>query len=305
MKQIADAIPDDLTDKPINDIHQKVTDTIISYLENGITPWQRPWNVHDTSFRIPCNSLSQKPYSGVNVLLLWGAARERVFSSHEWASFKQWSANKESIRKGEKGTMVVYYDFMEKEEDGEIKKIPFIKSYSVFNRCQLSSYNPDNKLNIEETPLAQRIAFADLFVLHTHAKVKHIGAKACYRPDTDEIRLPKISAFKDTDHSSATENLYSTLFHELVHWSGHPSRLNREFGKRFGDHAYAAEELLAELGSAFLCADLYISRDPRKDHASYIASWLQALKNNKYLITSAANNASKAVNYLKQFQPPF
>ena len=305
MKQVADTIPDNLSNKPLNDIHQKVTDTIISYLEKGTTPWQRPWKSHDTSFRIPCNSQSQKAYSGVNVLLLWGAAQEKEFASHEWASFKQWSANKESIRKGEKGTMVVYYDFIEKEEEGEWKKIPFIKSYTVFNRCQLSSYIPNEQVTLEETPLATRIASADLFVHHTQAKVKHVGSKACYRRDTDEIRMPKISAFKDTEHSTATENLYSTMFHELVHWSGHPARLNREFGKRFGDHAYAAEELLAELGAAFLCADLNISKDPRKDHASYIASWLQALKNNKYLITSAANNASKAVHYLKQLQPPF
>ena len=292
------------TDTPRPDIHQKVTNTIIQHLEAGTTPWQRPWLGGEYNlFRIPKNATSNKTYNGINILLLWCASFAQEYSSNEWASFRQWSQQKESIRKGEKGTMVVYYDFIEKEEDGEIKKIPFMKSYTVFNRCQLASFQPNEEIVNPSKPLAETIDTAEAFVANTKAIVKHEGTRACFIPSKDEINMPPLSAFIDTTQSTATENYYSTLLHELVHWSGHPHRLDRTFGKRFGDYTYAAEELVAELGAAFLCAELEITREPRPDHASYIASWLEALKNNKYLITSAANTASKAVDYLWHLQP--
>jgi len=291
----------DIKAKP--DIHQQVTNTIIKQLEAGTTPWQKPWNVNDGSFRLPKNTISNKNYNGVNVLLLWGASIEKEYTCHEWASFRQWSEKKEQIRKGEKGTMVVYYDTFEKEVDGEIKKIRFLKSYNVFNRCQLASFDPTSTAIEPVQSLVECIENAESFVANTKAIIKHKGSRACYIPSKDEIHMPKQSAFIDTDHSSATENYYSTLAHELVHWSGTPERTDRKFGKRFADPTYAAEELVAELGAAFLCAELEITREPRKDHASYIANWLTVLKNNKYFITDAASAASKAVGYLNALQP--
>lgn len=298
------------TSAPVNDtqprvdLYQKVTDTIVQHLEAGTTPWQKPWTGGEvTPFRMPKNNTTNKHYNGINVLLLWCSSFAQDFSSNEWASFRQWNEQKESVRKGEKGTMVVYYDKMEKEVDGEIKKIPFMKSYVVFNRCQLNSFQPDADIVLPSKPLATRLEHVENYVVNTKAIIKHKGKQACFVPSKDEIHLPKREAFKDTQHSTATENYYSTLLHELVHWSGHPNRLDRSFGKRFGDYTYAAEELVAELGAAFLCSELEITREPSKDHANYIANWLTALKNNKYLVTAAANTASKAVDYLRHLQP--
>lgn len=290
--------------QPRVDLYQKVTDTIIQHLEAGTTPWQKPWAGGEvTPFRMPKNNTTNKHYNGINVLLLWCSSFAQDFCSNELASFRQWNEQKESVRKGEKGTMVVYYDKMEKEVDGEIKKIPFMKSYVVFNRCQLNSFQPETDIELPSKPLATRLEHVENYVVNTKAVIKHKGKQACFVPSKDEIHLPKREAFKDTEHSTATENYYSTLLHELVHWSGHPNRLDRSFGKRFGDYTYAAEELVAELGAAFLCSELEITREPRKDHANYIANWLAALKNNKYLVTAAANTASKAVDYLRHLQP--
>ncbi len=290
--------------KPRIDLYQKVTDTIIEHLESGTTPWQKPWLGNEVNpFRMPKNIVSNKGYNGINVLLLWCSSFAQEFTSNEWASFRQWNQQKESIRKGEKGTMVVYYDMMEKEVDGELKKVPFMKSYVVFNRCQLNSYQPDSEIILPSKPLAERLDHVESYITNTNAIVKHKGKKACFVPSKDEIHMPKKEAFIDTDHSTATENYYSTLLHELVHWSGHSNRLDRSFGNRFGDYTYAAEELVAELGAAFLCSELEITREPSQDHANYIANWLTALKNNKYLVTAAANTASKAVDYLWHLQP--
>lgn len=303
MKHITEALPD-VTQPPKFDVYQRVTDTIIEHLEAGTTPWQKPWRGGaETPFSIPKNGVSGKQYNGINILLLWSTAIANDYQSHEWGSFRQWNEKKESVRKGEKGTMVVYYDFIEKEVEGEIKKVPFMKSYVVFNKCQLNSYKPDEVIAEPVKPLVERMEHVEKFISNTKAVIRHKGIRACYMPLKDEINMPKKSAFIDTEHSTATENYFSTLCHELIHWSGHPSRQERKFGKRFGDDTYAAEELVAELGSAFLCAELSITRQTRLDHANYIANWLQVLKNNKYVITNAANAASKAVTYLNSLQP--
>jgi len=303
MSNTASSTPE-TENKPRVDLYQKVTDTIIQHLESGTTPWQKPWVGNEPNpFRMPKNYISDRSYNGINVLLLWCSSFAQEFTSNEWASFRQWNQQKESIRKGEKGTMVVYYDMIEKEVDGELKKLPFMKSYVVFNRCQLQSWQPGEETILPSQPLAQRLEQAEKYITNTKAVIKHKGKKACFVVSKDEINMPKPEAFIDTELSTATENYYSTLLHELVHWSGHSSRLDRSFGKRFGDYAYAAEELVAELGAAFLCSELEITREPRKDHANYIANWLTALKNNKYLVTAAANTASKAVDYLRDLQP--
>jgi len=303
MKHISESVPT-VIDNAKTDVHQRVTNTIIKYLENGVTPWIKPWKSGNDTFKLPKNLVSDKSYNGINTLLLWGAAHEHEYTSNVWGSFKQWKSKNEQIKKGERGTTVLYYDFIEKEDDnGEVVKVPFIKTYVVFNKCQLASYEPDEVIIEEQPPLVQRIDQAENFVANTKAVIKHKGTKACYKLSSDEIYMPKKSLFFDTAHSTATENYYSTLGHELIHWSGHESRINREFGKRFGDKAYAAEELVAEFGASFLCAELNISREPRKDHADYIGHWMQALKSNKYLLANAANTASRSVAYLKSLQP--
>jgi len=232
---------------------------------------------------------------------LWCANINKNFNNAEWATFKQWSEKNETIRKGEKGSMIVYYDVIEKEEDNEIKKIPFLKSYHVFNRCQLNRYEPQEEQPKEEViPLVQRLEIVDSFVENTQAVIEHGKDGAFYRPSEDKIYMPSVEAFQETATSTATEGYYSTLLHELVHWSGAEKRLNRTKGKKFGDNAYAVEELIAELGAAFLCAEFDIATTQKGDHANYIAGWLKVLKDNKNCIITAASEASKAVNYMKQ-----
>lgn len=297
------------------DIYQQVTDTIIAHLEKGVVPWSCPWKTKSTfSFGMPFNHASGKAYQGVNIVLLWCAALQHNYQQSEWATFKQWSFKKEKIRKGEKGTMIIYYDTYEKEKDGEIEKVPFIKSSYVFNRCQLESHmqeedNDDDWDLLVDEEVAnkknsiQEIEAIEKFVENTDAWIENEDYGACYIGATDKIYMPYPMLFKVDENYSATDAWYATLFHELIHWTGHPKRLNRERHRKFGDKVYANEELIAEMGSAFLCSDFDISTRQYADQASYIAHWLKVLKENKYAIVKAASEASKAVGYLKGLQP--
>lgn len=287
------------------DIQQQVTDTIIKQLEAGTVPWNQPWIGGE--FRLPGlpkNFVSGNKYKGINILLLWGSSIEQEFSSTEWATFKQWSEKKECIRKGEKGSMIVYYDTLEREVDGEIKKIPFLKSSVVFNRCQLASFVPEVRSIpqnlVDPVSILYRV---EEFVDNTKATVAHVGSSACYNRSDDVIYMPDMDKFISTDKYSATEAYYFTLLHELHHWAGAPKRLNRTKGKKFGDADYALEELTAELGAAFLSSELEITTPEKADHASYIAGWLKALKDDKQFIFRAASEASKSVEYLHGLQP--
>jgi antirestriction protein ArdC len=292
------------TPKVGKDLYQQVTDTIISHLEAGTAPWHKPWKGGDSiPFRLPKNYTTGKHYQGVNILLLWAASMDKEYSLNEWASFKQWSSKKESIRKGEKGTLITYYDTFEKEVEGEIKSIPFLKCSVVFNRSQLASYETEKETAWEPCPLPEMVEKADTFIANTKVAVKETGYKACYVPSIDEIYMPTKNSFINTEELTSTEAWYATLCHELVHATGHEKRLNRKFGKRFGDNSYAFEELVAEMGAAFLCASLEITNTPKKEHANYISHWLNILKQDKQAIFTAASAASKAVEYLKTIQP--
>lgn len=286
------------------DIHQTVTNTIIAQLEKGTPPWQKPWNAGMlTPFTLPKNGNTGKTYRGINIPLLWMSAAAQDFTTQEWASFNQWKEKKESIAKGQKGTLIIYYDTFEREnKDGEIEKIPFVKTSFVFNRCQLASYTPEEYQPPEPTPLVERIARVDEFVANSKAIIKHGGNRAFYAPASDSITMPFQQRFIDTTTRTATEGYYSVLLHELAHWTGHKSRLDRLSNNRFGSKPYAFEELIAELGSAFLCAEMEITNAPKSDHASYIASWLDVLKNDKKAILTAASEATKICDFLQGFQ---
>jgi antirestriction protein ArdC len=287
------------------DIHQQVTDSIIQQLEAGTVPWRKPWNGgNNRPFKIPQNLTTGKKYRGINILLLWGSAFKNHFTTDEWGSFKQWQEKKECVRKGEKGSMIVYYDTMEKEVEGELKKIPFIKSSVVFNRSQLASYEEEQHEELKDLPnLIERVERVDSFITNTEVTIEHKDYRACYVPSEDKILMPHQQAFKHTETRTATEGYYSVLLHELTHWTGSPKRTNRKFGKKFGDKDYATEELIAELGAAFMCAEFGITAKDIADHSAYIASWLQVLKNNKHCIITAASEASKAIDFLQGLQP--
>jgi antirestriction protein ArdC len=288
------------------DIHQKISNQIIAQIERGAGEFRLPWQQPDGSLVRPINVASGRRYNGVNILALWAAAQEFGFVSGLWGTFRQWAEIGAQVRKGEKATFVVFYReraaVSDQSDDEEAKQQSRFcaKATPVFAAEQVDNYHPD--LPPTRDPVTA-IADAERFVAATGAAIIHEGHRAFYSPSTDAICLPPRDAFTGTDTCSPTESFYATIFHELTHWSGHESRCNRQLGQRFGDQAYAIEELVAELGAAFLCADLAVSSAPRADHAAYLANWLQVLKSDKRAIFVAASKASKAVAFLEGLQP--
>jgi antirestriction protein ArdC len=230
------------------------------------------------------------------------------YESHEWASFKQWQERGANVRKGEKGTPIVFYKNLHVEssdvdasEDAEGgRTIPFARASWVFNAAQVDGHVAQATA-LPESPLFERIASVDRVIEATGAQIEYGGSRACYNRLTDRISIPDERAFFGTETSTAQEAFYSTILHELAHHSGSESRLNREKGKRFADRAYAFEELIAELSAAFLCSELGITNDPRPDHAQYLVQYLAILKNDKKAIFTAAAAASAATDFILAF----
>lgn len=287
------------------DVYMRVTNRIIADLEQGVRPWTKPWSAGNAQTRItrPLRH-NGEPYSGINVVLLWSEAVTRGFSSATWMTFRQALALGAHVRKGETGSLVVYANRItrtETSDDGTeaLREIPFMKGYTVFNVEQIDGLPQE----YDATPPqiidpVQRIVHADAFFKATRADIRHGGAQAYYAIGADYVQMPPFVTFQDA------ESYYATLSHEVTHWTRHSSRLDRDFGrKRYGDEGYAREEFVAELGSAFLCADLGLALEPREDHASYIASWLEVLKEDKRFIFSAAAHAQRAVDFLHRLQP--
>lgn len=274
------------------DIYQTVTDSIVEALESGVKPWVCPWVRNGVAAGLPANFSTDTAYSGINIMLLWCSAAKQGFQDSRWLTYKQAQELGGQVRKGEIGTTAIFYKALEKEaDDGEIEKIPMLKSFTVFNVEQIDG------LDIETAPQPvtqfDPLAKVEAVITRTGAKITECGVKAYYQPSTDEIRLPERFRFEDA------ANFYATGLHELVHWSGAKHRLNREKRGRFGSEGYAFEELIAELGSAFLMADLGVVGEVQ--HESYIASWLKSLKDDKRYIFKAASAASKAHRYLMDY----
>jgi antirestriction protein ArdC len=287
------------------DVYERITNQIVAELEKGVRPWNKPWNAEHAAGRITrplrANGI---PYQGINVLMLWSAALDKGYAAPIWMTFKQALELKACVRKGEHGSLVVYADKIVRTETdtatGEESEhaIPFMKGYTVFNVEQVDGL-PEHfyAKPAPRTETVQRIAHAEKFFAATGATVRHGGNRAFYSPASDYIQMPPFESFRDA------EAYYATLAHEATHYTRHPSRLNRDFGrKRYGDEGYAVEELVAELGSAFLCADLELTPEVRDDHASYIASWIKVLKNEKRAIFSAASHAQRAADFLHGLQ---
>jgi antirestriction protein ArdC len=288
---------------PRLDLYAKVTGQIVSELERGVTPWTKPWSAEHLAGHVsrPLRH-NQRPYSGMNVLLLWSRAVSSGYRAPVWMTFRQALELGAHVRKAEVGTMVVYasaFSKNEQDDEGRIseRKIPFLKTYTVFNVEQIEGLAAAYHAPMEVLEPDRRIERAERFFAATGADIRHGGAEAYYALQLDRVQLPPFEAFRDP------ESYYATLAHECTHWTRHPSRLDRDFGrKRFGDEGYAKEELVAELGAAFLCADLGLELTPRPDHAAYIASWLQALRGDQRLIFTAATHAQRAVDYLAALQ---
>jgi antirestriction protein ArdC len=289
------------------DIYTRITTAIVAELEKGARPWVKPWSAEHAAGRItrPLRHNGQ-PYSGINILSLWASATVHGFAAPIWMTYRQATELGAHVRKGEKGSPVVYANSITRTEEagdgsGEVEReIHFLKGYTVFNVEQIDGL-PAQYTAIAEPPLdpVARIERAEAFFAATGAVIGHGGNRAFYRPATDSIQMPPFEAFRDA------ESYYATLAHETTHWTGHESRLPREFGsKRFGSEGYAMEELVAELGAAFLCADLDLTLEPRPDHAGYIAHWLNVLKADNRAIFTAASHAQRAADFVNGLQKP-
>ncbi|MFE3836464.1 ArdC family protein [Pseudogemmobacter sonorensis] len=286
------------------DVYQKVTDKIVADLEQGQLTWIKPWSNGNLEGRItrPLRH-NGTPYNGINVLMLWAASVEAGFTASHWMTFQQAKALGGHVRKGERGSLVVYANTITKTEEGENgqdeeRTIPFMKGYTVFNVEQIEGL-PDQYRTPPSAVIdpVQRIAHAEAFFTATGAELRHGGNRAYYSGGSDHVQMPAFEAFR------SPESYYATLAHELTHWTKHPARLDRDFGrKRWGDEGYAREELVAELGAAFLCADLALTLEPSADHAAYIQSWLTVLKGDKRAIFTAAAHAQRAADYLHGLQ---
>ena len=293
------------TNTPRQDIYSRITDQIVGALESGVKPWTQPWNAAHAAGPVsrPLR-FNGESYSGINVLTLWASAMERSFAAPIWMTFKQARELGGHVRKGEKGSPVVYANTIVKTETDQASgddvdvTIPFMKGYTVFNVDQIEGL-PAHYYAIadgEQNP-DTRDERAEAFFAATGARVETGGNSAYYRIDTDHIQMPAFESFVDA------QRYYATLAHESIHWTRHEDRLDRSFGrKRFGDEGYAREELVAELGAAFLCADLGLTLEDRDDHAAYIGSWLKVLKDDKRAIFSAAAHAQRAADYLHGLQ---
>jgi antirestriction protein ArdC len=279
----------------VTDLYASVTQRIITALEAGTVPWQCPWRSAAGDAR-PANATTARPYRGINVLLLNVQAMARGYSCSRWLTFAQALAVGGHVRKGEQGTQIVFFKLRELDapqvcaDPGERRVVPLLRAFTVFNVDQVDDLpdaltpKPMEQVSWEPLDAAEHI------LAQSGAVIRHGGSKAFYAPDADVIQLPPTSAF------DAADDYYATALHELTHWTGHSTRCDRPLGMRHGIDAYAFEELVAEMGAAFLSS--YCGLSARMQHASYIASWLQALRGDKRLIFTAASQAQKAADYV-------
>jgi antirestriction protein ArdC len=302
MTQYKEAINETRTRK--QNVHQTITDQIVASIEAGAGAFTMPWH-RNADVATPTNLVTGNPYNGVNVIALWVAAEQRGFASNYWATYRQWRLRGDQVRKGEKGSIIVFYKQMKFEgpdaaTDGQERKAYFYARASrVFNAEQVDGWEPSEPVGRD---FAGVLLETEQFVTATAADIRCGGDRAYYRPHSDHIQMPDRNRFTGTDTISATESYYATLLHELAHWSGHSRRLDRDLSGRFGKEAYAMEELIAELGAAFLCSDLGVTNQPRPDHAAYIANWLTVLKKDTRAIFTAASKANEAKQFLLGLQ---
>jgi antirestriction protein ArdC len=270
------------------DLYQQVTDKIVAALENGTRPWKKSW-IGASSAPLRHNGVA---YTGINVLLL-GLSD---FSNPYWMTYKQAQEYGGQVRKGEKSTHIVFFKplAIKDRATNEDKTIPLMRGYSVFNAKQIDGLPDRFIVKPEPRHNDERNAIVEKFIADTGANIKHGGDKAFYVPSGDYIQMPMAECF------GGINDYYATLAHELTHWTGHESRLDRSLKTISGTKDYAREELVAELGSAFVCANLGIESEPRPDHVEYIAEWLSVLKADSRAIFQVSSAAQKAADFLMQ-----
>ena len=289
------------------DIYARITERIVAQLEEGVRPWVQPWRAGNAAGRItrPLRH-NGEPYSGMNVLLLWSEAMARGYAAPIWMTFKQARELGAHVRKGQTSSTVIYASRFTKTEtdargDEVERDIPFLRAYGVFNVEQIEGL-PEHYYHRPAPVIdpVERIKRADRFFAHAGAKVRHGGSRAFYAPSSDHIQMPPFETFRDA------ASYVAVLSHEHIHWTAKADRVGRDLTRYAKDKTERArEELVAEIGSALLCADLGIvpELEPRPDHAAYVGSWLSVLGDDKRAIFQAAAHAQRAVNFLHALQP--
>lgn len=283
------------------DIRQAITDRIIFMLEKGGNHAQKRWT-QAAQNGFPRNGKTGEPYKGVNVLLLWGEAMEKSYTSNVWMTYKQAAGMGAQVHKGEKAVMCCYFEMLKSKdkqassegqdgEEGKPGSYLMCKPFWLFNVAQIEGL-PESFTTPAVTQEFNPIAEAEKLLAASGATINHGFDGAFYAPSKDQICLPLRERF------TTPENYYATALHELTHWTGHERRLNRQFGKRFGDDAYAFEELVAELGAAFVVGHIGFVDATIETHASYLENWLRVLKNDKTAIFTAAKQANLAFDFL-------
>ena len=285
------------------DVYSRITAEIIAAIENGAGEWRAPWFHDGTDIARPKNVASGKKYRGVNVLALWVAGMARGYGDGLWGTYRQWQAAGAQVRKGERSTAVVLWkeikgsrqDVDEDDEKGSGRL--FARSFNVFNAAQVDGYERPTADDAHELPESERLAHAEEFIANLGIKTVFGGSRAYYLPSSDTVFMPRFSAFQDA------VSFYSTWLHEHGHAVGSPGRLDRDLSGSFGSASYAAEELVVEIMSGFVLADLGIAHHPRPDHAAYISSWLECLKRDSKAIFTAASKAQQAADWMHAQQP--
>jgi antirestriction protein ArdC len=285
--------------------YDDITSKIIAELEDGRVPWVQPWGTPSAKAQLamPKNASTDRTYSGINVLILWGAVIEQGYAGQSWLTFRQALALGGNVRKGERGITVVYADRFVPEHakrsaaasGGEARAIPFLKRFTVFNTDQCDGLPAEIATVAPPPPPGSIEPRVEALIKATGIDVRIGGNRAFYAPAQDYVQVPPPAAFFEPI------NWHRTALHELGHASGHASRLNRDLSGSFGSRKYAFEELVAEMNAAFCCASLGIA--PTVRHADYIGSWLEVLREDNRAIVRAASLASKAADYLLGFLP--
>lgn len=286
----------------LNAVYENVTNSIIKSLESGCLPWVKSWE-YNQALRLPQNAVTGKTYQGTNIILLWLAGG---YSSNKWLTFKQAKDLGGCVIKGERGTKIIFCKpvtstkEMENVTTGKAEDVEYsymaTKTYTVFNVQQVEGL-PEEYYQVPEVPdlnKGEKTPLLEAFIQNAGAEVSHGGGRAFFSPSDDFVQMPDFKQFQDAN------SYYATIFHELTHWTGHAVRLNRDLTGDKGSKKYAFEELVAELGAAFLCAELGVQGEMR--HAGYIENWLKALKGDAKYIVQAASRAAQAVAFLKSHQ---
>lgn len=281
------------------DMRQEITNAIIALIEEGRANQNQPMWDSAIKFGLPINYASKRPYTGINVSLLWIAAAKRGCARNEWLTFKQAQELNASVKKGAKGVMCVFFKMMAKKADaadedgqGDEAMVPMMKPFWLFNVADIDGL--PEEVNAEKQPGFAPIEEAERILKASGAGITHGGNRAYYHTKLDHIFMP------DLDRFQKAENYYAVALHELTHWSGHASRLDRDFSGKFGSDAYAFEELVAELGSAYLAAHLGLQGATLENHASYLDSWLRVLQSDKNAIFAASRQANAAYQFILQ-----